>query len=213
MNRPVSVLLLSIVAVLAGCERAPTPAQTLVVDPVPVARSLGRDEIMQKQINSALEQLNAQLQQHSTGLATQVEQEKEKLGKNPSEESLTRFRELVAAASQNLQQTELLARQKAADYRQALLDEFNSELRAAAMDIARERGAVSVLVVGPDVLWFDPAADITADVIARLRASAAARTPAMSAVPGDTAASAERRELEKLEAVVESIEQQQKDQP
>lgn len=211
MNRHVPLLLLlSIVGVIAGCELSPPPPQTLVVDPVPVARSLGRDELMQKQIDSALEQLNAQLQQHSTGLAAQVEQEKEKLGKNPSEESLGRFRELVAAASQNIQKTELLARQKATDYRQALLEEFNSELRAAAMDIARERGAVSVLVVGPDVLWFDPTADITADVIARLRASAAARTPAKPTAAGD---STERRELEKLEAVVESIEQQQKDQP
>lgn len=209
MNRPVSVLLLSIVAVLAGCERPSAPAQTLVVDPVPVARSLGRDELMQRQFNSALEQLNTQLQQHSTGLAAQVEQEKEKLGKNPSEESLGKFRELVAAASQNLQQTELLARQKAADYRQALLGEFNSELRAAAMDIARARGATSVLVVGPDMLWFDPAADITADVIARLRAKAA--TPPPSATTG--ADSTERREIEKLEAVVESIEKQQEARP
>jgi Skp family chaperone for outer membrane proteins len=209
MNRPVSMLLLSIVAVLAGCEHPPASTQTLVVDPVPVARSLGRDELMQRQFNSALEQLNTQLQQHSNGLAAQVEQEKEKLGKNPSEESLGKFRELVAAASQNLQQTELLARQKAADYRQTLLGDFNSELRAAAMDIARERGATSVLVVGPDMLWFDPAADITADVIARLRAKAATRSPSATT----DADSTERREIEKLEAVVESIEKQQEARP
>ncbi|MFP5507369.1 MAG: OmpH family outer membrane protein [Gammaproteobacteria bacterium] len=207
MNRSIHAFLLSVVTLLSGCDRPPAPTQTLVVDPVPVARSLGRDQHMQQQLSSALEQLNTQLKRHGDDLAAQIDQEKGKLGKNPSEESLTKFRELVAAASQNLQQTELLARQKAADYRQALLGGFNNELRAAAMDIARERGATSVLVLGPDVLWFDPSADITADVIARMRADAA--LPAQP-VPAAAADSAERRELEKLEAVVESIEKQQK---
>lgn len=210
MNRRITFVMLPLFAALAGCERMPAPPQTLVVDPGPVARSLGRDERMQMQINSALEQLNAQLQQHSSTLSAQVEQEKEKLGKNPDEASLGKFRELVAAASQNLQQTEQLARQKAANFRQTLLDEFNSELRAAAMDIARARGATSVLVVGPDVLWFDPVADITADVIARLRAQAGTQAPASAAADAD---SAERREIEKLEAVVESIEQGQAEKP
>lgn len=209
MYRHISILVLSLAGTLAGCGPSPTPPHTLVVDPVPVARSLGRDELMQRRLNSALEQLNAQLQNHSTGLAEQVEKEREKLGKKPSDEDLVKFRELVAAASQSIKQTELLARQKAADYRNVLLDEFNDELRTVAMDIARTRGATSVLVVGPDVLWFDPSADITADVIAELRARPGRQT---SESPTGTD-SAGRDEIDKLEAVMESIERERAGRP
>jgi Skp family chaperone for outer membrane proteins len=209
MKRIMTITLLSASTLLVGgCDQQSTSMQTLVVDPVPVAKSIGRDELMQKQLDSAIEQLNAQVRQHSSGLSTKVEQEKEKLGKNPSDASTEKFRELVAAASESIKQTQLLARQKAADYRASLLDEFNAELRAAAADIAKQRGASNVLVVDDSLLWFDPNTDITADVIAKLRAKASADN-----TPSSAADASEKREMEKLEAVVESIEKQEKAAP
>lgn len=209
MKRIMTITLLSAGALLVGgCDQQSTSMQTLVVDPVPVAKSIGRDELMQKQLDSAIEQLNAQVRQHSSGLSTKVEQEKEKLGKKPSDASTEQFRELVAAASESIKQTQMLARQKAADYRAALLDEFNAELRAAAADIAKQRGASHVLVVDDNLLWFDPAADITADVIAKLRAKASADN-----TPSSAAETNEAREMKKLEAVVESIEKQEQAAP
>lgn len=209
MNRIMTVTLLSASALFVGaCGQQSTSTQTLVVDPIPVAKSIGRDESMQKQLNSAIEQLNAQVRQHSSGLSTKVEQEKAKLGKNPSDASTEKFRELVATASESIQKTQLLARQKAADYRASLLDEFNAELRAAAADIAKQRGASNVLVVDDSLLWFDPAVDITADVIAKLRAKASADT-----APSPATDASQKQEMEKLEAVVESIEKQEKAAP
>lgn len=209
MKRIMTITLLSAAALLVGgCDQQSNSMQTLVVDPVPVAKSIGRDELMQKQLDSAIEQLNAQVRQHSSGLSTKVEQEKEKLGKKPSDASTEKFRELVAAASESIKQTQLLARQKAADYRASLLDEFNAELRAAAADIAKQRGANHVLVVDDNLLWFDPAADITADVIAKLRAKASADN-----TPSSAADASEKREMEKLEAVVETIEKQEQAAP
>lgn len=207
MTRFLIITLLSASVLLAGCDQQPASIQTLVVDPVPVAKSLGRDELMQKQLDSAIEQLNAQVRQHSSGLSAKVEQEKDKLGKNPNDESTAKFRELVAAASENIKQTQLMARQKAADYRASLLDEFNAELRAVAADIAKQRGASHVLVVDDNLLWFDPTADITADVIAKLRAKASADSTPSSAT------ASEKREMEKLEAVIESIEKQEQASP
>lgn len=207
MTRFLIIMLLSASVLLGGCDQQLGSIQTLVVDPVPVAKSMGRDELMQKQLDSAIEQLNAQVREHSSGLSAKVEQEKDKLGKNPNDESTAKFRELVAAASENIKQTQLMARQKAADYRASLLDEFNAELRAAATAIAKERGATSVLIVDDGLLWFDPAADITADVIAKLRAKTSA-----DSTPSSAAAS-EKREMEKLEAVIESIEKQEQATP
>ena len=207
MTRFLIITLLSASVLLGGCDQQPASIQTLVVDPIPVAKSLGRDELMQKQLDSAIEQLNAQVQQHSSGLSAKVEQEKDKLGKNPNDESTAKFRELVATASENIKQTQLMARQKAADYRASLLEEFNAELRAVAADIAKQRGASHVLVVDDNLLWFDPTADITADVIAKLRAKAGADSTPPSA------SASEKREMEKLEAVIESIEKQEQAAP
>lgn len=208
MNRFMTVTLLSANVLLGGCGQQSSSLQTLVIDPVPIAKSLGRDEVMQEQLDSAIEQLNAQVRQHSSGLSAKIEQEKAKLGKNPSDASSEKFRGLVAAASESVQQTQLLARQKAADYRTKLLDAFNAELRATAAVIAKERGAASVLIVDDGLLWFDPAADITADVIAKLRAKAS-----IDAKPAAESDTSDRREIEKLEAIVDTIEEQEQTAP
>lgn len=204
MNRFMTVALLSAGALLTGCGLESASPQTLVVDPVPVAKSLGRDEQIKQRLDTAVEQLNAQLKKHSAELSAQVEQEQGKLGKNPSAESTAKFQELVAAASQDIKQTQQLARQKAADYRGALLSEFNQELREAAADIAKARGATQVLIADDGVLWFDARADITADVIAKLRAR-----PAATESPSADTPAAGNSELEKLESLVDKIEQQE----
>lgn len=207
MRHSMTVTLLTAGMLLGGCGQQSSSVQTLVVDPVSVAKALGRDEAMRKQLDSAVEQLNAQVRQHSTELSSKVEQEKTNLGKNPSEASTTKFRELVAAASESIKQTQLLARQKAADYRATLLANFNTELRAAAADIAKARGAGSVVIMDDSLLWFDQAADITGDVIAKLRARAAAEKPA-----ADTTAD-EKREMDKLETIVDTIEKKEQAAP
>lgn len=204
MQRFMTVGLLATAMLAAGCGQRAADPHTLVVDPVPVAKSLGRDEAIKRQLDSAIEQLNAQLQQHTSELSAQVEQEKAKLGKNPSDESTARYQELVAAAAQNVQQTQQLARQKASDYRATLLAEFNTELRAAAAEIARARGAEQVLIVDDSVLWFDPASDITADMIAKLRAKADSAPAPAAEQPAER-----NSEIEQLEKLVDSIERKE----
>lgn len=211
MNRYMTVALLAAAVSIVGCTDNSPATQTLVVDPVPVAKSLGRDEVIKQRLDAAVERINAQLQQHSDKVLAQIEKEKAKLGKSPDDASTADYQALVAAASENIQQTQLLARRKAADYRAALLAEFNTELRTVAADIARERGADHVLVVDDSVLWFDAASDITADVIARLRAKAAdmpARAAESPAAKQGDAGTAELKELEKL---VEEIERKEQD--
>lgn len=204
MNRFTTITLLSASLLCAGCGQQPSSSQTLVVDPVPVAKSLGRDEMMKKQLDSAIEQLNAQVRRHSEDLSNQVEKEKAKLGKNPNESDMKKLNELVAAASQSIKQMQFQARQKAADYRGTLLSGFNNELREAAAEIAKARGAKQVMIVDESVLWFDPATDITADVIAKLRNKANDAKPAQP-----EASAADQEEIKKLGTIVEEIEQQE----
>lgn len=199
------ILLLS--ACNGGVQSA-APVQSLVLDPTAVAKSLGRDELMQQQLNEHVAELNTRISQQTAELTAQLEKEKQKLGTKPDEAATRRYQDMLAAATQQAQQSRLQAQEDAAKYRKSLIGDFTAEIRAVAAKIAKARGAASVLVIGENVLWFDPAADITAEVIEKLRAE--------SLQPHETttdAASGQKKELKNLEAVIQAIERKEKDAP
>lgn len=168
---------------LGGCrlDTGTAPTQVAVVDLVVVAKALGRDEAMDQRLMEATEQLNAQLQEIASDYSSQLEDEKKKLGKKPEKEDEQRLTTLTQQARLQIQQTRLLAEQKAAQFRTRLIQDFRNEVGDVAAGIAKSRGASQVLVAGANTLWFDPSADITDEVIAKLRArpkqSPAATTP------------------------------------
>lgn len=199
MKFPVACLL-PCVLLLSGCDRArDATVPTLVVDPVPIAKSLGRDELMQQQLNEQIEKLNAELSRQTNVLNKQLEQQKKELGGKPDPRATKAYEERLTAATQQIKTSQLQAQQQAAAYRQSLLAQFNTEVRAVAAEIAKARGASAVLVIAENVLWFDPAADITAEVIEKLRAQAVES-------PHDDANAAQKQELKNLENVIQSIE-------
>lgn len=206
--KTLAAYLLPTIILLSGCNPGfggSSNPQTLVVDPLPVAKSLGRDELMQKKLNVQIDQLNSQLNRQTTELSTQLEQEKQKLGAKPSEEATKHYQALVAAATQQAKQYQLQTQQHAAQYRQSLLSDFNKEVRNVAAEIAKKRGATSVLVIGDNVLWFDASADITAEVIEKLRA----QSLQVQDVPANTSTE-HAKELKNLESVIQSIENDDK---
>ncbi len=206
--KTLAAYLLPTALLLSGCNLefgGSSNPRTLVVDPLPVAKSLGRDELMQKKLNVQIDQLNTQLNRQTTELTTQLEQEKQKLGAKPGDETTKQYQELVATATQQAKQYQLQAQQHAAQYRQSLLSDFNNEVRNVAAEIAKRRGATSVLVIGDNVLWFDPSADITAEVIEKLRA----QSLQVQDVPANTSTE-HAKELKNLESVIQSIENDDK---
>lgn len=200
--------LLPAALILAGCNLefgSSSKPQSLVVDPLPVAKSLGRDELMQTKLNARIDQLNTELNRQAADLSAQLEKEKQKLGAKPTDEASKHYQTLVATATQQVKQLQLQAQQKAAEYRQSLLSEFNTEVRNVAAEIAAEQGATSVLVIGENVLWFDPSTDITAEVIEKLRAKAQRAQDTTPATTQDVGAE-HAKELKNLETVIQSIE-------
>lgn len=196
-----------ILASIIGCTQQQDTSSTLVLDPVAIAKSLGRDELMQEKMNAAIVQLNEQLQQHSNLLTKEVERERSNLSKDDGEEDPEKLRQLLQLARNNTLQAEQLARTKADQYRKSLLEEYNAELHAVAMEIARERGATSVVTQAGNLLWHDPSVDITGEVITRLRASESLR-PASSGRAPD---SIEADQLLQLESTLDALEMERKD--
>ncbi|MGH8559596.1 MAG: OmpH family outer membrane protein [Methylococcales bacterium] len=156
-----------------GCGNSASNGQAefVVVDVISVAGALGRDDLIQKQVEHANAQLNEQLTQIKTKLEQQLKEEESRLNQSTSESGKEKIRELTTQFQMKLSQSQLLAKQKSEEYRSGLLLDFRNEILDVARDIAKTRHALSIRIANNDLLWVDPSIDVTAEVIKALRAS------------------------------------------
>jgi Skp family chaperone for outer membrane proteins len=161
-----------LVAALSGCNLSSgivTSNQPLVVDIAAVARALGRNEAMQKQIDMAYKKLNTQLVEIGSELEQRPNRKKEDL-ETGNESGKADFDKLVLQANLQLKRTRQIAQKKGELYRGRLLNEFRQEVMGAARQIADKRDAVVVVAANNDILWYSSAIDITDETIGILRA-------------------------------------------
>jgi Skp family chaperone for outer membrane proteins len=125
---------------------------------------------MKQKILMTERDLRGQLEQIAGDLQSQVKKEQKKLGTKPTKKDKTRVEQLTMKAQQTLRQQQTVAQQKANQLRADLIQEFRSEVKAVAEPIARGQGASIVKISAQDILWFDPALDITGEVISQMRA-------------------------------------------
>ncbi len=204
-----------ITSLLAGCNNInPGNKQDTAVylDLGAIARALGRDEIIKQQQQAAIDQLNAQLLQISRNLDKQLKEEKSTLGKKPGAEKQQRFNEATINANKQLQQSQLLAKQKLTVFRQQLAIDFQNEVKSVARPIATERGAVSITIIDNNVLWIDPSADITGEIIASMRAKIGSEVKSSGShaknPTGTTTAPTPDDEIRELDKLVNQIEKE-----
>lgn len=180
--RLVAIALLAFV--VAGCDQlGDNRASVAVIDLDAVARALGRDEVIAQQINQANQQLTSQLGDVAEDLQQQLQQEREKY-EVIGDEAQADLDQKTAAANQRLQQTQRVAQQRAAEFRTAVINSFRNEVQPYASEIARERGAATVITVATPMLWFDSEVDITDEVIAAMRKAGLEQTGEASSAGG-----------------------------
>jgi len=204
-----------VISLLTGCNNInPGNKQdtSVYLDLGAIARALGRDEIIKQQQQVAIDQLNAQLLQISRNLDKQLNEEKSTLGKNPDAEKQQNFNKAAINANKQLQQSQLLAKQKLAIFKQQLAIDFQNEVKSIARPIATERGAASITIIDNNVLWVDPSADITGEIIASMRAKIGSEVkssgPHAENPTGATIAPAPDAEIQKLDRLVNQIEKE-----
>ncbi len=165
---------------VTGCNGSSANRQPdfVVVDIVSVARALGRDEIIQQKLEDANALLNSQLTQISSTLQQQLKDEQSKIAESKNRADEATINNLTVQTELKLRQSQLLAKQKADQFRSKLLLEFREEVLMAAKDIAKNRQVLSVQIANNDLLWYDPSIDITGDVIKLMRASEQKAKPA-----------------------------------
>lgn len=165
-------LLIFVLFGLAGCDLIDLAFNRpiLVVDLDAVAKATGRQEVMQKELEFANVRLTEQLKLVASQLEEAVSDEKDKLGKSPSKEQKQQLEALALQAQQQLANSKNLAVQQSSEIRSDLILKFRQEVAQIASEVAKKSGSKLVVVSGYETLWFDPAADITDEVISVMRA-------------------------------------------
>ena len=182
--------LAGVISLLAACEMPTAGTPVAIIDLDAVARALGRDDVIAQQINLANQQLAGQLGQVATNLQQQVQAERDKY-EVIGDEAERELQQLTAVANQRLQQTQQLAQQRSAQFRQQVIASFRAEVTPYAQQIADARGASAIITVATPMLWFDPDADITDEVIAEMRRAGLERVAQPAAADAAPAADPE----------------------
>jgi Skp family chaperone for outer membrane proteins len=164
------------------------PSGIAVVDLDEVARQLGKDVALLKQINDGQSSLNQQLQALQSSLQEKFQRKSREIQLQPIGNGMTaeaqkqQLAGLERELNLQLNQAKRSAESNLSAYRQQLIQRFRAEVIPAAKAAAAERG-LGVVVTKNDMvlLAFDEAHDITSAVIARLRAKSASWSDAESA--------------------------------
>lgn len=185
------LVLLAGAALLAGCGQAGSQGggNVAIMDLSAIAKATGQDEVIRRDAEAARGELSAQLQQLASNLEQQLAAERERAGISPSEADQQRLQEMTMQARQQISNAQMQAQSQASLMEQELITAFRDRLAPLAEEIAKANGASVVLASDSYLFWFDPAVDITDEVIAAWRA-----------LPGDDASEGDEAAVEMEEA-------------
>lgn len=168
-----SLILVVAALFVSGCDQGPAAGSggVAVMDLSAIAKATGQDEVIRQDAEMARAELSAQLQQLATNLEQQLAAEREKVGISPSEADQQRLQEMTMQARQQISNAQMQAQSQASLMEQELITAFRDKVAPLAEEIAKANGASAVLAADSYLFWFDPAVDITDEVIAAWRAS------------------------------------------
>jgi len=125
---------------------------------------------MQTQAQTAREEFNTQLIESGRNLEQQIEQERTRIGDSPTQEQEQQLQQMAVQAQQRYAQLQAEAQQNVQQFEINLVLEFRERVKPFAEKIARSRDANVILLADQIVFWYEPDVDMTAEVIAALRA-------------------------------------------
>ena len=186
--------------IISGCDQVSIGgSDVVIIDLTVVAKATGQDEVIRLKAEAARDELTVQLQQLIQALDQQLADERVKMGDNPSPEQTQLFQQLNIQARGRLTEAQTQAQAQAVQIEQALVAEFRDSISPLAEEIARGMGASAILAADPYLFWFDPAVDITDEVIAAWRARPAEGPAAESSEEVDEEVAEVQSELNEVE--------------
>lgn len=165
-------LLVLLTLILAGCDRASfsgSKGGVALVDLDDVAKRLGRDVAIVRELKDAGGPLSDQLTAAQKDYQAQFDRSKDSIGPKPSEADNQKLAELARNLNAQLQQKQQQAQQELNNKRASLVMRFREELKPVALKIAARKGLGIVLVKSEMVvLANEPGLDITEEVVAEM---------------------------------------------
>ena len=187
MTLKTAILVALAALAMTACDRLQGGPSTVVVDLAAVAKATGQDAAMQKRMDDGRQEMTVQLQEVATNLEKELNEERDKLGESPTEEAQQALQQKITEAQQQYSQTQAAAQQQVQQFEAGVVLQYRESLQPIVREIAAAHGASVVRVTDTALLWFDPKVDITAEVIAEVRARsssvAADSDPVVPAVP------------------------------
>lgn len=154
-----------------GCFEGKSNTSTggvAVVDMDEIATATGRNAIFHARLDAANNQVNQKLNELHTQMQSQIQAKRTSLGESPTPEQEQEFIKLNQNLEQQFRQQVNEAQESVGRLRATIVGQFREEVRPIAERVARERGFTVVMVRSEAMISVDPAADITAAVVAEL---------------------------------------------
>jgi Skp family chaperone for outer membrane proteins len=179
---------------------ASRPGGVAIVDLDEVARQLGTDVALLKEINDGQASLNQQLKTFQASLQEKYRQKAQELAARPvgdvsnPEAQKQQLSQWERELNLQLNEAQRTAQKELTDYRQRLIQRFRDEVVPAAQEVADQRGLGVVLTKNDTVLLaFDDAHNITSAVVVKLRARRAMAADAAAASNAPSPPATQRR--------------------
>jgi Skp family chaperone for outer membrane proteins len=161
-------------SMLPGCKPA---ARSVVLDLDAIAKATGRDVLIGRAVETATQQLNAQLVQAARDMEDEIKQLQAKIGTSPTPQQQAELQRARVRAQQNIQNNKLVAETARNRVRAEQILLFRNEVRPIAAEVARLHHAEMVIIPTDAVVWHATSIDITGEVITQWRARPTTATP------------------------------------
>ena len=148
---------------LSGCNQGKAGG-VVVVDLDAVAKAIGSDKTIETKVTAHNQELAQQLDKIRDDLKKTLQEEQAKLGTTPTPEQKQAFQQKFQSAQQAFNERNQQAQQESNQFRLKQAQEFRDQVKPVAEELAKKKGAI-VVSTPVTLLWTDPSADITADVV------------------------------------------------
>ncbi len=178
---------------LGGCQKSDDQGaagdssygtmKVAVVDMDKMATDLGWMHDMQENLQGLQKQMQADLQHDQEMYQAELQSKKMEFAPNPDSKLTAQQQQILQGmqqvAEQVLKQLQQAANQRFNEYRQQCVAQYRDAVRPLVREVAEDKHLWVVVEKGPNVLYSDPATDITDAVVDAARA----RPPTLQAVP------------------------------
>ncbi|MCA8988054.1 MAG: OmpH family outer membrane protein [Planctomycetaceae bacterium] len=168
LSRCLFVLLLT--GIIAGCGGSGAETSTIaIVDMDTVLTMTGRDLTLQTALQERSQQIRTKLNDFQQGLEKAFADKQKSFGETPTDEQKQELQDLFNQLNLQNERAKASTEQNLRAFQQEIYQQFQSEVNAVCLELARSQGYELVLAKSPQVLAYSNTIDITDAVVEQVK--------------------------------------------